>query len=223
MSESSVGVDKNAVRVELRYQRGLFQGDSLSSLLFCLCLAPLSHALRELKGYKCATAEVPITHQLFTDDLKVYSRGEKRLGEPLEVVDRTSAAIGMRLGLRKCAVTHMAKRRIRSANYFLSGDREVVSLNEGNVYKYLGVDKIFQPALSETKRRITQTYIKRLRKNMGSDLKVRHKVKATNVRAVSIFQYFIFLRWLRRDLDTPDRKTRSILRQHRSHQYTAAV
>ena len=147
-------------------------------------------------------AETPITHQLFMDDLKVYSKGEKRLGKALEVVDRTSAAIGMRLGLRKCAVAHMAKRQIRSANYFLSDDREVVSLNEGNVYKYLGVNQIFQPALSETKTRITQAYVKRLWKIWGSELNAAHKVNATNVWGVSIFQYFFFLKWPRQELDT---------------------
>ena len=30
----------------------LGQGDSLSPLLFCLCLAPLSHVLRTLEGYR---------------------------------------------------------------------------------------------------------------------------------------------------------------------------
>ena len=34
----------------VKYKRGLFQGDSLSPLLFCLCIAPLSTALNDLRG-----------------------------------------------------------------------------------------------------------------------------------------------------------------------------
>ena len=62
----------------------------------------------------------------------------------------------------------------------------------GNVYKYLGVKQIFQTALSETKMRITQTYVKRLWKIWGSELNERYKVNATNVWAVLIFQYLFF-------------------------------
>ena len=46
-----VGNEENAVRTELTYRRGVFQGDSLSPLLSCLSIAPISHALRKTGGY----------------------------------------------------------------------------------------------------------------------------------------------------------------------------
>ena len=46
-----VGNGENAVRTELTYRRGVFQGDSLSPLLSCLSIAPISHALRKTGGY----------------------------------------------------------------------------------------------------------------------------------------------------------------------------
>ena len=36
---------------EIHYRRGLFQGDALSPLLFCWCVAPLSIGLRSVTGY----------------------------------------------------------------------------------------------------------------------------------------------------------------------------
>ena len=42
----SPGSGKEKRTVGIEYRRGLFQGDSLSPLLFCLCLAPLSGVLR---------------------------------------------------------------------------------------------------------------------------------------------------------------------------------
>ena len=35
----------------VKYNRGLFQGDSLSPLLFCLAIVPISQVLNRTKGY----------------------------------------------------------------------------------------------------------------------------------------------------------------------------
>ena len=45
-----VGTGESTVRTELTYRRGVFQGDSLSPLLYCLSIAPISHALRKTSG-----------------------------------------------------------------------------------------------------------------------------------------------------------------------------
>ena len=54
--------------VEIR--RGIFQGDSLSPLLFMLCLVPLSLILRKVKfHYEFGDNKTRINHLLFMDDL----------------------------------------------------------------------------------------------------------------------------------------------------------
>ena len=50
-----------------------------------------------------------ITHLLFVDDLKVYARDRGSLEEVVRVVEEVSGAMGMELGLRKCAVAHMTR------------------------------------------------------------------------------------------------------------------
>eukprot|EP00794_Sanderia_malayensis_P021445 gene21445-biopygen423 len=85
---------------ELSIVRGLFQGDSLSPLLFCLAIAPLSAAIRR----RCAAYTIrdneTVSHLLYMDDLKVYSPTPKDLEKAIRVVERASRAIGMELGLR---------------------------------------------------------------------------------------------------------------------------
>ena len=54
---------------EIKINSGIFQGDSLSPLLFCIALAPLSSLLNKSKyGYKISNAI--ITHLFYMDDLK---------------------------------------------------------------------------------------------------------------------------------------------------------
>ena len=96
------------------YKRGLFQGDALSSLLFCLTILPLSHALKKLNGYRIrrSTVKRSITHMLYMDDLKLYAESPAALTEALSVVDRVASAVDMKLGLKKCGVAHMQKERV---------------------------------------------------------------------------------------------------------------
>ena len=48
-----------------------------------------------------------MSHLLSMDDLKMYAGGPDKLREALECVEKTSNAIGMRFGVRKCEIAHM--------------------------------------------------------------------------------------------------------------------
>ena len=55
----------------IKIDRGIFQGDSLSPLLFCLALVPLSNELHNTKhGYKIF--DKTLTHLFYMDDLKGF-------------------------------------------------------------------------------------------------------------------------------------------------------
>ena len=51
----------------------------------------------------------PLTHIMFVDDLKVYAEGKKELDDTIKVVEGVSRALGMGMGLKKCAVAHMVQ------------------------------------------------------------------------------------------------------------------
>ena len=63
---------------EVHIKRGIFQGDSLSPLLFVIAIIPLSLVLRK----SCFVYEFNgerINHLMFMDDLKLYAKSEQGL------------------------------------------------------------------------------------------------------------------------------------------------
>ena len=57
-------------------KNGIFQGDSLSPLIFCLALAPLSNLLNNTgMGYSVYNERV--NHLFYMDDLKLYAKNDE--------------------------------------------------------------------------------------------------------------------------------------------------
>ena len=80
--------------------RGIFQGDSLSPLLFVLCMIPLSMVLRRVKaGYVWGSNELKTNHLLYTDDLKLYGKTYDQIDALVQAVHTVSEDIGMELGI----------------------------------------------------------------------------------------------------------------------------
>ena len=91
---------------------GIYQGDCLSLLLFCITLFPLSWLLnRSNLGYyvgKGRKSNNLVSHSFFVDDLKLFASNEKHLNSLLETV-ATFWDIGMSFGLDKCAKLTITK------------------------------------------------------------------------------------------------------------------
>ena len=95
---------------EVEIKRGIFQGDSLSPLVFVLALIPLSLILRKAKAaYEFSGCKEKINRLLFMDDLKLYSRSEKGLESLVQPVRASSKDIGKEFGMEKCAMLVMEK------------------------------------------------------------------------------------------------------------------
>ena len=95
----------------VRYHRGVYQSDAQSPLLFCLSIIPVSKALTQFSGVKVGLgASTSTTHLLYMDDLKVYAERHEELLKMIGVVQRVGEAVGMAMGLGKCAWTRASQR-----------------------------------------------------------------------------------------------------------------
>jgi hypothetical protein len=88
----------------IKVNRGIFQGDSLSPLLFCIALIPITHELNTSNcGYQIHGTERKISHLLYMDDRKFIGRSEEELTNEIQTVKTLSNNIKMKFGLQKCA------------------------------------------------------------------------------------------------------------------------
>ena len=70
---------------DIKIQCGIFQEDSISALLFCICLIPLRQQLNMLNtGYEEHITKTKISHLLYMDDLKLIAKSEEDLRKQIK-------------------------------------------------------------------------------------------------------------------------------------------
>ena len=95
---------------EVKIKRGIFQGDSLSAILFVVALMPMSIVLNSMPiGYNLGKDRGNLNHHLFMDDLKLYSRKVEELDTLVQTVRLISEDISMEFGISKCAMMEMKR------------------------------------------------------------------------------------------------------------------
>jgi len=89
---------------DIKIHCGIFQGDSISPLLFCICLQLLTEQLNTLNtGYEEYTTKTKISHLLYMDDLKLIAKSEEELQKQIQTVKTFSDYVHMEFWLDKCA------------------------------------------------------------------------------------------------------------------------
>ena len=192
---------------------GIFQGDSISPLLFCLTLNPLSDVLKSTRyGYKVRSEQL-VQHLLYMDDLKLYAKSERDLNALITTVSLFSSDIGMTINMTKSAMLLVKRGKVASSEvYSLSnvGSMPYVDVSEG--YKYLGV---FQDVLlddDKVKQTVLSEYRSRFRRVLSSHLNGYYKIIALNSYALPVIRYSAgIIKWSQSELDDIDRKSRKLL------------
>lgn len=198
---------------EVGIKRGIFQGDSLSPLLFVLALIPLTMLLnRESIGYKFGMEQRVMNHLLFMDDLKLYGRSEGELERLIEVVEVFSRDIGMHFGLDKCAVLVLKQGMKEHCEGIVLPDGQIMGEMDESGYKYLGVLEGADIMQKEMKQKVRDEYLRRVKRVAKSKLYGGNLIKAINAWAVSVVRYSAgILDWSDRELKEMDVKTRKRL------------
>ena len=138
---------------EVNVERRIFQGDSLSSLLFVLSMVPLSLILRKVNGcYKWGKKEYRLNHLIFMDDLKLIAKSEEQTNMLVRTVYMFSTDIGMEFGIKKCGIITMKRIKIVKTERIKLPDGEVMKQVGQEGYTYLGIielDKIKKTEMKE--------------------------------------------------------------------------
>ena len=96
---------KNLGGGEVEVKTWIFQGDSLSPLLFLLSIVPLLLILGKVKAYyEWGKKEYKLNHLLYMDDLKLFAKNEEQIDTLVRTVHVFSSDIGMEFGMKKCGM-----------------------------------------------------------------------------------------------------------------------
>ena len=198
---------------DIRFLRGIFQGDTLSPLLFCLALAPIRNILKKANvGYKIG--ETKVSNLLYIDDLKCYAKNDVEMERCRALIQEFSTDIAMTFGLEKCAAIHMKKGKIENSPKV----EGIPLLEDEDSYKYLGILQSNKIIHEKSKEKAKNEFLNRVRMILKSELNAKNTTDAIKTYAMPIMRYgFGVLKWTADELRAIDRKVRKILTKGRFH------
>ena len=165
---------ENIGKVDIR--RGIFQGDSLSTLLFVLRMVLLTWLLRRAKaGYECGNTGFKLKHLLFMDDLNLFAKCKNQTGSLVQTVHIFSGVIGMQFGVKKCGVLISERGKVIRTNVVrLPDGQDMKDIDEAG-YICLGILETDKIKEKEMKENFSKEYMRRLRLILRSKLNGRNR------------------------------------------------
>ncbi|XP_044751663.1 uncharacterized protein LOC123311659 [Coccinella septempunctata] len=212
---------------EINIRKGIFQGDKLSTLWFCLAINFLSKLLNESSyGYVIEkNTNVKINHLLYIDDLKLFAANEEQLLRQLKIVTSFTRTIRMELGIDKCAVVHVKRGKLSEGDtMMIQDDFGIQTLTHGDTYKYLGVQQGMEIRTNEARETFKYKFLNRFKKILQANLNAKAMNTAISSWAIPCLSYsFGVVKWTASDLKTLDIQTRKLPTRHGMHHPNASV
>ena len=192
-------------------KRGIFQGDSLSPLIFTVCMVPLTETLQDAKaGY--TLGDEKINQLFFMDDLKVYGKDKAQIESLVSTVQLISQDIGMEFGIKKCGVVVLKRGKLCKSEGIKLINGQTIKEVDDEGYKYLGILELDKFKARELKEIFRTEYLRRFKLVMKSQLNGKNKIKAANTWAVSLMRYGAgTIKWNKEELQDIDKKSRKIM------------
>ena len=206
----------------INISRGIFQGDTLSPLLFCIGYFMVSQKLKMLRiGY---VPGIPgkrdpsnmRSHFVFMDDFKGMTTNEASLGTLMKTCIEILKELGLEVGLNKCAVMKVKRGKVENMEGLkLDNDHVINNIDEGLGYAYLGILQILDPCHNQIKKTLLSKVENCANEIWKSNLTEQNKVKAHNMFVISKLNYsFGVIKWTKFELDEIDRKMRKIIAKY---------
>ena len=175
----------------IKIKTGILQRDSLSPLLFCLSLCPLSILLNEINSPAIhvgkAGKEKRFNYLFYMDDLKLYSKLDSDLRSLLIIVKKFSDDIKLQFGLEKYAKITMNKgKMVRSSNISLNEHTHIKELSNTESYKYLGVEESSNTHHKNMRERLKKEFYRRLRVILDTELSSPNKIMAIDSLVIPV-------------------------------------
>ena len=193
---------------DININSGIFQGDSLSPILFCVALIPLSKLLKNT-GYGYKIYDNTINHPFYMDDLKHFAKNDQQLQGLLNT--KTIDDIWMEFGLDKCAeATFFCGKLLKARNITLDTTMVIEDLEpEENC---LGITEGAGIQHSSMREKIRKEYFRRVRSILRSELNARNRIDAISSLALPVVTYWSLTEI--KNVDTKIRKLLTMLRMH---------
>lgn len=202
-------------------RRGIFQGDSLSPLWFCLALNPLSNLLNDSdNGFKIKYLNTShtLSHLMYMDDIKLFGSSLQEIQNLANITQSFSSDIQMEFGIDKCKILSVRNGKIQQNIYELTDGQQINPVDPVSGYKYLGYFQTQQIHQKQSKDTVEQKFKNRLHKILNTQLNAKNTIKAINSFAVPILTYsFGIINWSQSHLTKLQRLINTHMTKYRKH------
>jgi len=217
---------------EVRVRSGVFQGDSLSVVIFLLIMNVISKRIREAGGYKLGPKTrsrrggLVRSHLGFMDDAKTYAESEDQADAQEKAIVDAGRSVGLELNKSKCARVFLKPRNWKKLDHrtfmgengadgdeFLDEKEEGIrTLRSEEYYKYLGNLQSGAGTDGASKKFAIDKFFRRTKAVLKLLLNSKAKFHTINTWALPPLRYFlVVLEWKEKELEDIDRTIHDFL------------